>query len=385
MTRRTFLASAALLPAARAASAAPPFVLGLYQLPKSGDPWREAADAGFNLVHIDGTREQLDLAQRNRLHAWVTVGSVSPGNRAGDVARIRGIVEKLKDHPALLFWETEDEPSYQWKKAGPRIPPEQIVATYRFVKSLDPRRPIYLNHAPTNLVSTLRQYNAGADIVATDIYPVIPHGIREEYALWPDGMQGDLTDTTIGQVGGYARKMRQVAGSERSVFMVLQAFAWENLRERDRNPAMVLYPTRAQLRFMTWDAIVQGVNGVLYWGLSYTPTDAPLWPDLKAVTAEVRQFLPELGAPPARLNLKLDYHDTGHSLDRGVEWIARRGPEGLRIFAINADRNPVDVTFSGLPAFSRCEVRLESRKLDIQGGAFRDTFQPFDVHIYSLY
>jgi len=25
---------------------------------------------------------------------------------------------------------------------------------------------------------------------------------------------------------------------------VLQAFAWENLREKDRDPRMVLYPTR---------------------------------------------------------------------------------------------------------------------------------------------
>jgi hypothetical protein len=111
-------------------------------------------------------------------------------------------------------------------------------------------------------------------------------------------------------------------------------------------------------------AIVHGVNGVLYWGLSANPPGAPVWADLKAVAAELRQMKDAL-AHPAKIDLRLEYHDTGHSLDRGIEWTARRGREGGFLIAVNADPNPVDVTFSG--GFNRREV-----------------FAPFDTRVYPL-
>src|SRR5207253_6798906 len=97
-------------------------------------------------------------------------------------------------------------------------PPERIIAVRKLIQSLDPNRLFYLNHSPTNLVSTLRRYNAGTDVVATDVYPVIPRGIRNQYALWPDGQQGDLLNESISQVGQYTEKMRQVAGPAKPVF-----------------------------------------------------------------------------------------------------------------------------------------------------------------------
>ncbi len=144
---------------------------------------------------------------------------------------------------------------------------------------------------------------------ATDIYPVIPPGIRESYALWPDGQQGDLLNTYLSQVGQYAAKMRAVAGGKRAVFMVLQAFAWENLREKDRDPKMVLYPTRHQMRFMAWQSVVSGVSGLLYWGLSYTPPEAQLWTELKAVARELHELKDALAARTAKLKPQLGFHE----------------------------------------------------------------------------
>ncbi len=313
------------------------------------------------------------------------MGSLRPDRLAEDQARIRKVVESAKDNPALLFWETEDEPTFVWKKPGQwRVPPEQIIATRRFVESLDATHLFYLNHSPTNLESTLRLYNPGADIIATDIYPVIPHGIRELYALWPDGSHGDLLNPYVSQVGQYADKMRRVAGRSRAVFMVLQAFAWEKLREKDPDPRMVLYPTRAQTRFMAWQAVVHGVNGIVYWGLSYTPPEAPVWGDLQAVAAEFRHLSGELAARAMPLPVRLAYHDLGYSLDRGIEWTVRRSGSGAVLIAVNADRNPVEVTFQGLDAYRNLEVLFEARSAPIVRGGFRDRFAPFDVHIYRL-
>jgi hypothetical protein len=359
------------------------FWLGLYQLPRIPDAWRAAADAGFHVVRVSPA--ELPEARRHGLYGWIALGSIRPGREAEDEARIRKIVEQAKHDPALLFWETEDEPTFVWKKPGElRIPPEQLIRTRRFVEKLDREHPFYLNHSPTNLESTLRKYNEAADIVATDIYPVIPHGIRELYALWPDGRQGDLLNTYISQVGQYADKMRRVAGPGRAVFMVLQAFAWENLREKDRDPRMVLYPTRDQTRFMAYQCAVHGVNGILYWGLEYTPADAPVWSDLERVGSEFRELASELAERPLKMALKLEYHDTGHSLDRGIEWILKPSRGGAVLIAVNADCNPVEVTFRGLERFREARELFTRCAETVRTQELRARFEPFGVRIWRL-
>lgn len=360
------------------------FVLGSYQLPNVTNPWQQLQGAGFNLLKVLPEQKNLDRAREYGLHTWITLGSIPSRDRIKSEERIRRIVMAFKDHPSLLSWETEDEPRFVWKNTGPRVPAADIIATCRFVKGIDPVHLFYLNHAPTNLVPTLQKYNAGADIIATDIYPVIPHGIREHYALWPDGEQGDLLNRYISQVGEYADKMRRVAGPSRAVFMVLQAFAWENLRKKDRDPKMILYPTRAQTRFMAYQSIVHGVNGIIYWGLAYTPQEAHFWSDLKSVTQELHQLQSELSAPRVKLPLQLEYHDTGHDLDQGIQWIAKPSGEDMVLLAVNADPNPVDATFHGLQAFEAAKVLFEPRQISLNGSSLRDRFSPFDVHLYRL-
>lgn len=375
MTRRTLLQSMSLF-AAPAFDPRRRFTLGLYSLPNRPAAMKQARDAGFRVVSLRPTTEDFARARDHGMSGWLSVGS--------DPARIRKLVAEWKDNPALLYWETEDEPSYQWKKPGARVAPEIIKKAYALIKSLDPSRPVYLNHAPTNLVNTLRQYDPGADIIATDIYPVIPHGIREMYALWPDRRQGDFLNTYISQVGQYADKMRQVAGPDRAMFMVLQGFAWEDLREKDRDPKMVLYPTRAQLRFMAWQSIVHSANGLLFWGLHSLPKEAALWDDLQSVAKEISSLEPTLVSPTSQAHIELEYHDTGHSLDRGIEFLLKPAGAGLLVIAVNADPNPVEVTFRNLPAHDAADVLYESRSLRLSSGALRDRFQPFDVHLYLL-
>jgi hypothetical protein len=357
------------------------FILGLYQVPKHDGALREASEAGFNLVNRSPTRAAYDEAHALGLWGWSALGSLPPANRADAEGRMRQTIETLRDHPALLFWETEDEPTFVWKEpAKLRTPAAQINDTAAFIRRIDPAHPLYLNQSPTNLVSTLQTYNPAADIVATDIYPVIPHGIREMYALWPDGRQGDLLNDTLSQVGEYADKMRAVAGPHRAVFTVLQGFAWEMLREKDRDPAMVLYPTAAQLRFMAWQSIVHGANGLVWWGLSYTPPEAPLWNDLKTVVRELAQVRAALAATSVKLPLKLTYHDTGHSLDRGIEWIAKPLGRETLLIAVNADPNPVEVTLEGLDRFRL----FESKPVPWKNGRLHQSFEPFGTRVWRL-
>ena len=326
------------------------FIIGSYHLPKSDSPYAELANAGFNLVRSAASKEAFDAAHEHGLKVWYGIGAVDVDNEVESRKSLSQAIEAFKSHPALLARETVDEPAWTWNEAGARVAPKPIIDAYNLAKSVDPQHILYLNHAPVNLVSTMQKYNAGTDIVACDIYPVIPHGIRPMFALFPNGMQGDLLNTSISQVGEYADKMRRVAGPQKPMFMVLQGFSWEMLRnEAERDTSKILYPTWEQSRFMAYNAIIHGANGILYWGTSYTPQPSQFWTDLKRVTAELSGLRHVLAAKDHPMILKKNYHEMGHSIDAGVEILVKEAAGEMFIITANADKNPVKVTLTGLP------------------------------------
>ena len=360
------------------------FIIGTYHRPKSENPYAELAEAGFNLVRVEDKREELDKAHANGLWTWVNIGYIDT-TKDESAKRVERRVQRLKDHPALLVWETCDEPAFTWNSAEMRVRPEPLIRTYNLVKQIDPAHLFYMNHSPVNLVSTLQKYNPATDIVACDIYPVIPRGIRISYALNPDGLQGDLLNPYLSQVGEYADKMRRVAGPHRPLFMVLQGFAWEMLRkENDRDPNMILYPTLEQSRFMAYNAIIHGANGILYWGTSYTPQPSQFWSDLKAVTRELHSIKDVLAARSVSLPIEKSYHELGHSVDAGVEVLAKRIGDALYLITANADRYPEKVTFKGLSGFSTAHILFEDRNAPISSGELTEYYRPFDVHVFKL-
>ena len=85
-----------------------------------------------------------------------------------------------------------------------------------------------------------------------------------------------------------------------------------------------------------------------------------------------------------KLPLKLTYHDTGHSLDRGVEWLAKPLGRDTLLVAVNADGNPVDVTFDGLKRFPKCEPMFASRAVALAKGQLRERFEPFATRVWRL-
>ncbi|NLP09017.1 hypothetical protein GX408_01335, partial [bacterium] len=294
-------------------------------------------------------------------------------------------INRLKDHPALLFWEMEDEPAWRWNSAEARIPAEDLQKSYAVLKENDPHHLVYTNHAPTNLISTLQRYNEATDIVACDIYPIIPPGIRITYALFPDGMQGDLLNTYPSQIGEYTDKMRTVAGSGRPVFMVLQGFSWEMLRQPvDRDSLMIRYPTYHESRFMAYQAIVHGANGIIYWGTAYTPQPSPFWSDLQAVTQELAAMQPVLASRTMQLPLTKDYVELGHSVDRGVEIMAKSVDGITYLLTVNADKNPLHLRLGGLKDYGRAFVLREDKELPIEQGVLQILYEPFDTKIFKL-
>lgn len=345
--------------------------------------YAELAEAGFNLVRANGPN--LDLAHAAGLMTWTDAGTIKLDDREKSAQAIRDNVNAVKDHPSLAFLETVDEPAWTWMKAEARIPAQALAEAYPIIKELDPNHLLYTNHAPTNLVKTLQEYNAGTDIVAVDIYPVNPGGLKHSYALFEDALQGDLNNTYLSQVGEYTEKMRRVAGPNRPVFMVLQGFAWEMLTpEAERRQEKVLYPTYEESRFMAFQSLIKGANGLIYWGTTFTPQPSDCWSGIKRTVREVADLSGPLAERTADVSLSVDYHELGRSVDDGVQWLVKAHQDKLYVFTCNADKNPCKATLSGLDGWASCRVVNEDRALPVEKGGITDEWRRFDVHVYEL-
>jgi hypothetical protein len=356
----------------------------------------ELADTGFNLVRASAT--QMDLAHRAGLMTWTSVGTIDPANPEQSAEQLRARVGAVKDHPSLAILETIDEPAWTWigtveqnselKPGDPRQGPGQFVDSYPIIKDAAPNTLLYLNHAPTNLIETMRAYNAGTDIVAMDIYPVNPGGLKYSFALFHDGLQGDLNNTYISQVGEYVDKMRRVTGPNRPLLMVLQGFAWEMLTPKEqRREEKILYPSYAETRFMAFQSLIKGANGLVYWGTYYTPQPSGFWSDLKRVVREVADLNGPLSERDAALNLEVTYREIGHSVDDGIQVLCKEFDDKLYVFTCNADKNPVEATLRGFGAeWKKCRVLNETRKSEpsLTDGSLGDRWKRFDVHVYEL-
>ena len=360
------------------------FIIGSYYLPKTPAPFKELSVNGYNYIHVNADQQQLDSAQSNGLRTWLSTGSIK-NNDPKDIARITDLIVKFKNHPSLLFWEMEDEPAFTWNSAEPRIKPEPLIETYRLIKQNDPEHLVITNHGPVNLISTLQKYNPTTDVLACDVYPVIPAGIKPDYALHPDGLQGDFLNTSISQVGEYVDKMKKVAEGKKPVFMVLQGFAWEMLKpEAERNKQMIKYPTYEESRFMAFNAIVHGATGIIYWGTDFTPQPSAFISDLNRVTQELAGLQEVISAKNEKLSLETEYHELGYSVDAGVEFITKRANGKLFLITVNSDKNPVKITFSNLKNYKSVRVLSENRIVELTVGNLTDNYNPFEVHIYEL-
>ncbi|MEN8122745.1 MAG: hypothetical protein ABFS35_20560 [Bacteroidota bacterium] len=361
------------------------FIIGSYHHPKTENPFKTLAENGYNYVRVKADSTELDKASKYNLNTWIYTTIFAKDDSLTSKKKLENLVNKFKNHSALLYWEIEDEPAFTWKSAEARITPAQMQNAYDIIKENDSKHDIITNHGPVNLISTLKKYNNSTDLVAVDVYPVISHGIKPSYALFDDGLQGDLLNIYPSQVGEYIDKMKTVVDNSKPVFAVLQGFSWEMLKpEEERDSNMVLYPTYKQSRFMAYNAIIHGANGILIWGTNYTPQPSPFIDDLNNVTKELAEMQEILASKSISNNIEIEYHELGYSVDAGIEFITKEINDKKYLITVNSDKNPVKVTFSGLNEFKTAKVLKENRNVRITNGKLTDIYAPFDVHIYEM-
>jgi len=339
----------------------PFFPIGVYEAPSTQRMMAELKSAGFNTVRCPhsgsprGTKMVLDRIHEAGLKAWVVLGhglDLSHRQEARE-KMLRDMAATVSRHPALLVWESIDEPAWVSQNA------DGLAQGYEFLRRIEPHHPVWMNHAPRNLISTLAYFNRGADIAGADIYPV-----PEPQA------QSNLPNKTISVVGDEADKNRSAVNDEKPIFMVLQAFAWRMLWRADDPEAV--HPTFAQQRYMAYNAILHGARGILYWGAQYTPKPSAAWAAVKTIVSELSRMHAVLVAPPGGGDLRVA-SDTD-----SVEGVLRRVGNELYLICVNNVDREAEVTVSGLPADAgslrvlfepgrSCEVRNGELSLHMPG------------------
>ncbi len=181
--------------------------------------------------------------------------------------------------------------------------------------------------------------------------------------------------------------MTDVAG-RKPVWMVLQIAFSGTIK-----PGKTLrFPTFPETRFMTYQAIINGARGLLYFGghleKSLSPQDAKLgwnWTHWRTVLRPVIEQIgsksplyPALVAPDSAMPVKC--------ATPGVELVVREVNGGVFLLACKREGDTVQVKFTGLPtALRKAQVLFESpREVEAKDGALVDWFAPFEVHVYRF-
>lgn len=331
-----------------------------------GGPWDEAT--------IPQEEKWQEAAARYGMHCMVflrELDAVEPGNRERE-ALLRKVVTRFRHSPGLGVWKGVDEP--EWGKQA--IPP--MLRARDIIRELDPNHPIVVNHAPRGTVQSLRAYNVTADITGADVYPI----------SYPPGVHSLEANKEISMVGDYTRRMMEVAEGRMPVWMILQISFSGVLK-----PGKTLrFPTFPEERFMTYEAIICGARGLIFFGggnvKSLSSEDAPFrwnwrfWNRvLRPVIEEIGEkspLYPALVAPNSTLPVKVSNAD--------VEYCVREVGDEVFLLACKKGAGTIQVEFTGLPEkIAGGEVLFEPpRRVQLKQGRLKDWFAPFEVHVYRL-
>jgi hypothetical protein len=375
------------------------------------DRLQEVADAGVTMVRtgianwsepqlatqIAAERAKLDAAQAAGLQCWVWLGTLTnlPAGAPSPAERmLTQVVEALRGHPAFGVWKGHDEPRNPFNTPK-SVPPANLARGHRKVNALDPDHQLVIVQAPRGSVEGLVPYRPAFDIAGVDIYPV----------SYPPGVHSDQKNKDISVVGDLTQWIRKAAGTK-PVWVTLQ-IAWSGVIPTQTKPGLLpRFPSNAELRFMAYQAIVNGARGLVFFGGHLTDAMSPAdaadgwnWSFWRQALQPVVQQLasgslaPALVAPASRAKVV--------TVSKDIELVTRQTDRFLYVLAVRRGGGTSQIRFSGLPkSIKGGQVLFEYvqdpppppivptnqkfRSVAVAGGSFRDWFAPHDVHVYRF-
>ena len=225
---------------------------------------KSIGEAGFNVAHMSCDKPEdwktvLDAADKVGVKVITEYGGDYPA-----------FIKAYKYHPAVMAWNSGDEPD------GQGISPDEMLRRANSFKDADPDHPAYMVLC---VPPTYARYAGSADIIAPDIYPI------------PNGKVEDVYKFLMS-----ART--EAAKYSRPIWAVVQCFGYAS-------PKTWRIPTVDECRNMTYQALLAGAKGVIYYtyydGQFAVQKFPDLWKGMKELVPEINAVKPYVlsGMPEA--------------------------------------------------------------------------------------
>ncbi len=346
----------------------PFFPLGTYRDPSDSiRTFDGILQAGFNLTHaylfeekvqdIETARQYLDDAHARGLKVFM--GLPRSKVRGHDIEWIQRWVSGLMDHPALLLWYVIDEPELH------AISPTALRQVSAAVRAVDPFHPATVVYCkPDQFVAWVGAH----DLHWNDPYP-LPYSSMTKVEEW-------------------TQKARQIEGEDGPVWTVLQGHDLRYWPSRDSKAAFEKHgnpsqPTREQTRFMAFQALAAGSDGLVWYWLPksayHIVNDAPgPWNGIVDTIALFKELEPWLVADAT-------------SEDGSIEvpepfGIWSREANGRRVAAVmNASDQEAALTLdvSGL-GYSDVSDFESGAAVPLDGGRLSADLAPWEVRLFDF-
>ena len=375
------------------------FPFGSYYLPEEDAMLKEMVNAGFNLFQCH-SKADLDRVQKAGAQGWVPIPL-----HEGDSPRLKELVNSVAGHPALAVWEGPDEivwtftamsDLYRTKKVH-KVPGEwftltpealryakeqsaiimpNIAKAVAYVRNVDPNNlQVWINEAGTSDMGYVWQYMDIIDIAGCDMYPV-------RTSLTEGSVKPRKQIQDIGKEAG----RWTVTSQGKPVWMVLQAFSWHELGVLDaarwaNRP--VAYASFDESRYMAYDVIANGTNGVLYWEMRFL-TSEPFRQSLYALAREFNALQPLLTTDPKPI--KITTHLPEQDANHRVAGTARQYGRDWMVALVNeSDTTQHAAIVSGLDLLNGQQlVELYGEdEVTVKNGKFFVRLKPFEVKVYA--
>jgi hypothetical protein len=292
---------------------------------------------------------------------------------------------KHKDDPTIVGWMHGDEPDNaqslgKGKGYGPPILPAKIVQDYRKLKEADSTRPILLNLGQgvawdnyigrgvrRNHPEDYAEYIKGSDLVSFDIYPACHENKEIAGKLW------FVADGVV--------RLRKWSNDRNVVWNCIECTCISN-------PAAKATPK--QVKAEVWMSLIHGSRGLIYFVHQFKPkfieaglfADGEMLAKVTEINQQIHELAPVLNSPEIRNGVVVK----SSSQEAPVEAMARRHGGVLYVFAVGMRNGKAMASFTlpGRKGQAKAEVIHEKRTLKVVDGVFRDTFEPWDVHLYKI-
>lgn len=306
------------------------------------------ADLGFNMIHTPIAPDDRALLDRAaELGLYVAVEFNGDSNE---------ILSLFSDHSAVSFLTAFDDVDQREIPGIQRYSPEHVRETSASLKNVNEFTRKKLTYISGGYPKRTPAYVGSADLIAQQAYPI-------------------PSEPASSILTSYLKPISAATAQQGTSFISnLQTFGWDGEAR---------YPSAAELRNMTYQSLIAGTNGIIYYTFYDSVTDLNTKPDLlaelKKLIGEMKDILPFLteGKRTVLVNGKNEFYAARWDLnDRALIIAANSSYRSLR--------PSIKTGLSGLHITRVLTAPDSSKPPELAAMTITGNFSPLSVAVLEL-